>query len=143
MNFKTMRLDSPKNVRTAEPMFKRNCSTAKLQSRALKRILGKCEEERGATGKDLARAQTAKRKVKRRLTRMQGVLEKQTRLVSKKEMARCLKLFSSNKYLFIYGKEGRGRYLDHSCKDYVKRSDQMTKINPQYKFMIKQMDLGD
>ncbi len=83
---------------------------------------------------------TAKRKVRRQLTEMQGLLKERAledaeAAAMRQDMRRHVKSFAFSKYLFVYGKDGMGRFLDGSGKDMVKLRDQAAKVNPKYTFL--------
>ena len=111
------------------------------QQNAINNILLKCTQVQAGTQKDLVRASTARRRLRRRLTRMQGTLEKEAQLMSKRELAKHMKTYSYHKQLFIYGKNGLGRFLNARAQDVVQASDRMSKTNPIYKFLTPQLQL--
>ena len=112
----------------------------KMQGEKLERIMGVCRKDQRGAAKDLSRARSVGRKIKRNLNRMQGTLEKGSRLMSKSATTKYLKFFAHQKHLFIYGKEGRGRFLDAEANDLVEKCDMIMTINPKYKFLSKRLD---
>ncbi len=105
----------------------------------LEKLMKDCRTEQRRTTRDLRRVVTAGRKIKRKITRMQGELERGTSLLQRKTMNKYMRFFAEHKHLFIYGKEGQGRFLNATGKDLVKASDLMMRLNPKYGFLTARM----
>jgi len=104
-------------------------------------ILHACTKEQKLTQRVFRRTKTAGIRLRKSLSKMENKLENSKSLISKQSMNNYAKFISQHKFMFIYGKEGLGRFLNFDGQDLIKMSDQMTKIRPEYKFLTPR--LGD
>jgi len=118
------------------PSSRKN-SREKAENSKIFNILEQCEVEQHETEKSIAKIAELHKNVKIQLDNITQGLKKQK--MNKEDMGGYVKQLKDKKCLFLYGKEGKGRYLRADTKDMIKVSDQMSKINPKYRFMQQRM----
>ncbi len=128
---------SNSNLKAGES--RRSVSTAADSS--LQTMLSKCMEERKRAEEDLDKVAVAGRSIGGELQRIDGLALGEEELQSRRDDEQYTKIIKKCKHLFIYGRGGQGRYLSDECKDMVRISDQIVKLDPKYPFM--QSRLGD
>eukprot|EP01022_Parablepharisma_sp_SALTPOND_P028348 TRINITY_DN70835_c3_g1_i1.p1 TRINITY_DN70835_c3_g1~~TRINITY_DN70835_c3_g1_i1.p1 ORF type:complete len:1854 (-),score=220.87 TRINITY_DN70835_c3_g1_i1:676-6237(-) len=125
--------------RFSAPTVTTNEKSLSKNEAKLNEILGKCKLADHKARKDISRAISAKRVLKKELLKMQDQLKRDPKGISRKQIQREVKTFLSNKHLFIYGKGELGRFLDKNGKDLVKLRDQVAKIDLKYGFMREKL----
>ncbi len=128
--------------------MRRNCtsvpgsrkSSPKRGQNKLKRLLENCVEEQLEADEELDEAQQLHHDVATRLKNIQSVMD-QDGVTERANMdiGRYVRHVTYYKHLFIYGKNGGGRFLAMDGRDMIKASDQMSRINPRYGFLKKRM----
>ncbi len=113
------------------------CDRPERAKRKLKinNLIANCLNAQQRAEADMAQVDEAKTNLETNLGGITAMLKTQDRQ-EKEDEDRCAKYIATQKHLFIYGKNGQGRFLTDEAKDAVRISDLMMKLNPKYPFMI-------
>ncbi len=57
----------------------------------------------------------------------------------RKEVEDVVKEYKQEKYTFVYGNDGQGRFLSNEGFDMIEKCDQMLNLNPQYVFLAERL----
>ena len=57
----------------------------------------------------------------------------------RKEVEDVVKEYKQEKYTFVYGNKGQGRFLSEQGFDMIGKCDQVLNLNPQYVFLAERL----
>ncbi len=121
------------------PCFGEQCCTQRSRSKhesdldAASTIVRTCTEAQDATERSLNSIASAQRTIRSGLASMKGRLAACDEAGN--EARRQVRSLTDRKHLFIYGKNGLGRFITAKGQDMVRMGDLMMRMNPKYPFM--------
>jgi len=98
-------------------------------------IVNNCIQVNENAKKDLSRAVTVKKVVRKELRKIQRRISADHKPTATTQLKREVQKFMKKKCLFIYGKGEMGRYLDNQALDMIRVRDQISKMDLKYTFM--------
>ena len=121
------------------PLEKCRTVSQKRHNRAFNNLLSTCLTEQKTTDEDLAVVDRLQSDMNAKLGAIEEILCKDE-IENRCDEKRYTKFITRHKCLFIYGKDGLGRFLNEQGTDVVKMSDLMKNLNPKYPFMINRLN---
>lgn len=123
--------DTMKNLTVVPPKKKESKSD---------NLFTKCENQKNAAENDLIYIKKAHDNFNIDLNSLKELSKRNENKNNLMEEKKSAKFLIDHKHLFIYGKNGLGRYLNAKAKDMIKISDLVLKLKPEYPFLANRLN---
>jgi len=117
-----------------------NVLTPRPAEKIFNNLWENCTYEQLRADKDIGILRNTGKNFNKKLRRMNARLRNPEEDEEKINAKKFIKSIKKNKHLFIYGKNGNGRFMSTDGKDVVRLFDQISKMSPKYDFLNDRLD---